>query len=145
MDQSVRERMDALESGTDSQDVSSIMHQNISSINNNVTEEPHTSKRTASEAFQHISTSQAVPAIIIDDDDEDFESPSTSKRSKKTKASTSGGQSDSEASNGEFDADIVFALDYSSSVSEEELRKEINFVEDLANTWNVTPGNAKLL
>ena len=35
-------------------------------------------------------------------------------------------------------ADIVFALDYSSSISEEDLRKEINFVKHLAKSWNVT-------
>ena len=44
-------------------DVSSIVHQNISSINNNGTEEPHSSKRTASEAFQDISTSQGKLCI----------------------------------------------------------------------------------
>ncbi|KAJ7373656.1 hypothetical protein OS493_011265 [Desmophyllum pertusum] len=147
MDQSVRERhfMDALESGTDSQDVSSTLHHNTSSINDNGTEEPHTSKRTASEAFRHISTSQDVPVIIIDadSDDEEVESTSTPKRSKRTEASTSGGQSDSEASNGEFDADIVFAMDYSSSLSEEELEMEIDFVIKLAESLNVTPGKSK--
>lgn len=42
------------------------------------------------------------------------------------------------AASGKLGADIVFALDYSSSVSEEELRKEINFVKHLAKSWNVT-------
>lgn len=32
----------------------------------------------------------------------------------------------------------MFALDYSSSVTKEELRKEINFVQHLAESWNLT-------
>ena len=45
--------------------------------------------------------------------------------------------------NGEVNADIVFALDYSSSVTKYELRNEINFVGRLAESWNVTPGYSK--
>lgn len=49
----------------------------------------------------------------------------------------------SAASNeGEFKADIVFALDYSSSVTEEELQMEINFVHYLSQSWDVTSGNS---
>lgn len=47
------------------------------------------------------------------------------------------------AANKEFFADVVFALDYSSSVSEAELNKEVNFVEHLAKSWNVFPGYSK--
>ena len=32
----------------------------------------------------------------------------------------------------------MFALDYSSSVTKEELKKEINFVQHLAQSWNLT-------
>ena len=42
------------------------------------------------------------------------------------------------AANGEFSADVVFALDYSSSVTEEELNKEISFVQHLAQSWNLS-------
>ena len=43
------------------------------------------------------------------------------------------------ASDGEFDAEIVFALDYSSSVSGENFQKEVNFVKQLAQSWGVPP------
>lgn len=41
------------------------------------------------------------------------------------------------AASGKLVADVVFALDYSSSISEEDLRKEINFVKHLAKSWDV--------
>ena len=41
------------------------------------------------------------------------------------------------AANGEFSADVVFALDYSSSVTKEDLKKEISFVQHLAQSWNL--------
>ncbi len=34
----------------------------------------------------------------------------------------------------------MFALDYSSSVTEQEFKKEFNFAEQLAESWNVTTG-----
>ena len=43
------------------------------------------------------------------------------------------------ASDGEFDTEIVFALDYSSSVSDENFQKEVNFVKQLAQSWDVPP------
>ena len=40
------------------------------------------------------------------------------------------------ASDGEFDTEIAFALDYSSSVSDENFQKEVNFVKQLAQSWD---------
>ena len=42
------------------------------------------------------------------------------------------------AANGEFSAHVVFALDYSSSVTKEELQKEIDFVQHMAQSWNLS-------
>lgn len=41
------------------------------------------------------------------------------------------------ASDGEFDTEIACALDYSSSVSDENFQKEVNFVKQLAQSWDV--------
>ena len=42
------------------------------------------------------------------------------------------------AANGEFSAHVVFALDYSSGVTKQNLQKEINFVQHLAQSWNLS-------
>ena len=42
----------------------------------------------------------------------------------------------SAASDGEFGVEVVFALDYSSSVTPDEFQKELNFVKQLAESWN---------
>ncbi|XP_078346164.1 uncharacterized protein LOC144631584 isoform X2 [Oculina patagonica] len=57
----------------------------------------------------------------------------------------SGGESESasEAANGDFCTDVVFALDFSSSVTEEELKKEVDFAKNLAKSWNVNSGYSK--
>ena len=42
------------------------------------------------------------------------------------------------AANREFSAHVVFALDYSSSVTKQELQKELHFVQHLAQSWNLS-------
>ena len=37
----------------------------------------------------------------------------------------------------EFDTEVIFALDYSTSVSQEDFKKELTFVKQLAKSWNV--------
>ena len=43
----------------------------------------------------------------------------------------------------EFTADIVFALDYSAYVSQEDIVKEVDFVQCLASSLNVAPGKSR--
>jgi len=105
----------------------------LSSSSSVIGEGLHTAKRTSSEAFEGTSTSEGPG---------DVEDLQPAHKHRKPEANEE--QIESDASGEEFYAKIVFALDYSSSVSDEEFIKEFNFVKDITESWKFPPENSSV-